>query len=550
MNAVIGLCHFCELHGPSILFYTQPFHCSNHTPDQVLNGVAASPSLCGISQNRLHSGSFSKETVKKDDEKQKVRRTSSGSRHTTCEACRSLNHGEPGFLSIDKESHISYISMQYPEEQELYSILRHACVRSLSCEVCPGREGPIMFGDEASGYVFSYTFFLKDLQSRGFQRWYSLICVMMDRIYLANSWQFLISNFKSIIDDMQSKAEQVYKTEHAEKPQREALLQPRNAFMTPDQFRRARGGQVYRSLMQITKDKNIFQNLHQSFSWILKASGQRFTEKLLEGPPVEDYLYDEDEVEPPLEELQAMALSPYPDSSEGPVFESIGHVYKVLGDRNFHVVAFHVVRGDQLVVQGENEVTVKSMLKVLKQFIPAGCFRALYYEKEYQDSWRCNFLGLSLGVEIPFHVLQSQLFVQVKIIDKENGGESAETSSKSHFSFCENSFDSYQFEVSGNSVGNEPTYLKHIMKALRNNTINRSVFDLMLITAKEQWMGKVKVMFKFSKSGVRTTKEKDRLLEVLQAKSEDEILLKYWMTSLSRSYRSHLLNCSNHKGEL
>lgn len=44
-------------------------------------------------------------------------------------------------------------------------------VFSLSCEVCPGREGPIMFGDEASGYVFSYTFFLKDLQSRGFQRW-------------------------------------------------------------------------------------------------------------------------------------------------------------------------------------------------------------------------------------------------------------------------------------------------------------------------------------------------------------------------------------------
>jgi len=29
-----------------------------------------------------------------------------------------------------------------------------------------------MFGDEASGYVFSHTFSLKDTQSRGFQRWY------------------------------------------------------------------------------------------------------------------------------------------------------------------------------------------------------------------------------------------------------------------------------------------------------------------------------------------------------------------------------------------
>ena len=42
---------------------------------------------------------------------------------------------------------------------------------SLSCEVCPGREGPMFFGEESSGYVFTHTFFLKDTQSRGFQRW-------------------------------------------------------------------------------------------------------------------------------------------------------------------------------------------------------------------------------------------------------------------------------------------------------------------------------------------------------------------------------------------
>ena len=29
-------------------------------------------------------------------------------------------------------------------------MLRQACVRSLSCEVCPGREGPIFFGEEAN----------------------------------------------------------------------------------------------------------------------------------------------------------------------------------------------------------------------------------------------------------------------------------------------------------------------------------------------------------------------------------------------------------------
>jgi hypothetical protein len=45
-------------------------------------------------------------------------------------------------------------------------------ILSLSCEICPGREGPIFFGEDANGYVLSHTFFLKDSQARGLQRWY------------------------------------------------------------------------------------------------------------------------------------------------------------------------------------------------------------------------------------------------------------------------------------------------------------------------------------------------------------------------------------------
>ena len=42
---------------------------------------------------------------------------------------------------------------------------------SLSCEICPGREGPIFFGEDANGYVLSHTFYLKDSQARGLRRW-------------------------------------------------------------------------------------------------------------------------------------------------------------------------------------------------------------------------------------------------------------------------------------------------------------------------------------------------------------------------------------------
>jgi len=544
MNAVIALSHFCELHGPSILFCTQPFHCSNHTPEEISKGATASPSACGISQNKGYDENLIEEPTSQINEATKVpvQRTSSKNKNSTCEACRSLQSGDPGYICIDNESHISYISMQYPEDRELYSVLRHACVRSLSCEVCPGREGPIMFGDEASGYVFSYTFFLKDMQSRGFQRWYSLICVMMDRIYLANLWQFLVRNFKGIIEEMQLKAEKVYKAEVAEKPTRDVLLQPRNAFLTPDQFRRARGGLKYRSLVDITKDQGIFMDLHKTFTWILKASGMRFTEKHLEGPPVEGYLYDEDELSSTIDQLEEFSLQN--ESSDGPLFESIPHMFQIFGEEKFCLIAFHIVRGDQLIIQGSLQRTIVSAFNVLKNLIPAGCYSGNVNATSYQDAFRYNFLGLPDGESIPSHIINSQLYVLIQVSSNQQDDE---IKSKSHLKMSLNSFDSITFKVTGSPVMKEPTYLKHVIEALNNELVDHDTFTVMLMTLKEQWMGKVKVMFRFSKTGVKTTEEKDRLLRILHANAEDEILLKYWMTSLSRSYRNQLLNFQENK---
>lgn len=74
------------------------------------------------------------------------------------------------------------------------------------CQVCPGREGPIFFGDEQHGFVFSHTFFIKDSLARGFQRWYSIVMVAMDRIYLINSWPFLLRHLRLTIQSLQSTA--------------------------------------------------------------------------------------------------------------------------------------------------------------------------------------------------------------------------------------------------------------------------------------------------------------------------------------------------------
>lgn len=76
----------------------------------------------------------------------------------------------------------------------------------LLLQVCPGREGPIFFGDEQHGFVFSHTFFIKDSLARGFQRWYSIVVVAMDRIYLINSWPFLLRHLRLTIQSLQNTA--------------------------------------------------------------------------------------------------------------------------------------------------------------------------------------------------------------------------------------------------------------------------------------------------------------------------------------------------------
>eukprot|EP00058_Branchiostoma_floridae_P010238 XP_002595726.1 hypothetical protein BRAFLDRAFT_113576 [Branchiostoma floridae] len=464
MNAIIALCHFCELHGPSVLFHTQAFH--------------------------------SREP----------------------QACRSVPSGHPGFVSKDPDTKISYVSSQYPEHPQLFSIVRQACVRSLSCEVCPGREGPIFFGDDHWGHVFSHTFFIKDSQARGFQRWYSIIVVMMDKIYLINSWPFLVKHIGEIISKLQDKAIKVYDQEQNQCPERARRMN--ESFMAPgDFFRRQRGGDHFRPLVTLTKDDGLFKWLHQWFVWVLKAGGNRMTEKLLEGPPTEDVLIDMEKQEGrklwqninTTEDLQQTSPPETEEAgaegdadSTAPVFTSLRHFRQIIGSQGFHSIAHHILIGNQIIIRGEKRVTMESIINVLKSLLPMGCCRIVPYSATYEDSWKCNFLGLPLVAQIPAHVMSSEYYAQLP----EKG----------------------------------PAILQKIELALENENLSSAVVDACLVSLKEEWMNKVKVLFKFSRAGSRSREDTLKLLQVLEATEEDTQMLKFWMTGLSNQHRTHMLS--------
>lgn len=90
MNAIIALCNFCEVHGPSVVFCTQINH---EAPDIPVNPKE----------------------------------------EAACKSCVSL--GPYVALLSKDDTEVNYISTQNCIIEENLILLKQACVRSLSCEV-------------------------------------------------------------------------------------------------------------------------------------------------------------------------------------------------------------------------------------------------------------------------------------------------------------------------------------------------------------------------------------------------------------------------------
>uniref|UniRef100_A0A670JY46 Folliculin n=1 Tax=Podarcis muralis TaxID=64176 RepID=A0A670JY46_PODMU len=527
MNAIVVLCHFCELHGPRTLFCTEVLHSplpqgagSGDSPGQSEQAEEEEGGIQMSSRIRSHSPA---EGASADS-------SSPGPKKSDmCEGCRSLPAGHPGYVSHDKETSIKYVSHQHPNHPQLFSIVRQACVRSLSCEVCPGREGPIFFGDEQHGFVFSHTFFIKDSLARGFQRWYSIIAIMMDRIYLINSWPFLLGKVRGIIDELQGKALKVFEAEQYGCPQR---AQRMNTAFTP--FLHQRNGNAARSLTSLTNDENLWACLHTSFAWLLKACGSRLTEKLLEGAPTEDTLVQMEKLADLEEESEGWDNSEEEEGKAPPGGLESRELVKSPTDSSLTLDCSNWNMAPRN--QG-----FRSLRHLRQTMLPIGCVRIIPYSDKYEEAYRCNFLGLAPHVQIPPHILSSEFTVLVEV-------RTATRSSLYPVLFDdEQPLSKYEFVVtSGSPVAADrvgPTILNKIEAALTNQNLSVDVVDQCLVCLKEEWMNKVKVLFKFTKVDSRPKEDTQKLLSILGAAEEDNVkLLKFWMTGLSKTYKSHLMS--------
>ncbi|KAM3966143.1 folliculin [Aphomia sociella] len=224
MNAIIGLCHFCEAHGPRPLFCTFTTHDESNTTEST------------------------KSTVQ-------------------CNGCNSLGP-ETVLVSRDEDGTI-FCSRESVPNADVTAFLRQAAIRSITCEVSWSKEGGVVYFSDTKGHVLSLMFQLKDTHARGLKRWFSIVVLMKDKMLLLNVTPVLSEHIMKISKELQDLAEVVYNDEQKVCSQRALRLKTgRNDF-----------GQS-RSLLQLTGDENIFKRLHSHFTWMLKAGALTYSETL------------------------------------------------------------------------------------------------------------------------------------------------------------------------------------------------------------------------------------------------------------------------------
>ncbi|RZC37528.1 folliculin, partial [Asbolus verrucosus] len=135
MDAIVGLGHFCESHGPCVILSTQ--RCKEE-PQQYPHNLTV----------------------------------------PWCESCQSIDLDQS---LVSKDEGICYVTTRTPLQQDLAFLLKQAAVRSLSCEETSKEGGTMYFGDSERGHVLSHTFALQDSLARGFHRKYSILILMRDK---------------------------------------------------------------------------------------------------------------------------------------------------------------------------------------------------------------------------------------------------------------------------------------------------------------------------------------------------------------------------------
>ncbi|XP_045135307.1 folliculin-like isoform X2 [Portunus trituberculatus] len=457
MNAIVSICHFCELHGPSVVFCTQAFR--DLLGFNVIADIETSPLENTQNVENEHQTKDGKYDLWKYGRihQDVVAQARNETPNETCVACRSFPHSKPGYISNDDSARVSYISSQYPLQTELYILVRQACIRSLSCEV------------QHYGAYEGQNALVKLV---------AIYCKAPQADHHQSSRQC----FQGY--------SQIYETEESKVSHR-AL---RSAAVMMDKSRKQRVAGQPRSLCEMVGEEGVWQHLHSSFTWLLKASGLRLQERLVEGPPISSFMAN------------------CSDECGG---LNIQQAYNILGSTIFHHLVHHLLIGRQVILRGNSDVIISALIKSIQPLLPKHCYRAIHFSQHYVDCASCNVLGLHSLVSIPQNVMVMKNLFVIDLIPKGDTGEvfskTTPRTSSNLLSTQEVIKGDYQnpkgaqalkeiiknytikLSQEGPLPARPPQILSRIESAVSNPTLTYSTLCVYLSTIIYEWINKVKV---------------------------------------------------------
>lgn len=548
MEASMSLCHFCDNHGPTVMLTTQKMSttlyenehfqhasdsgfCSSSNSPSLTSGGSSNSSLADENKNNCLKSENLGFSYFENSSSTTSLRSSTSKNKDPCDLCESLptprdSEKSVGFVTHDKNLSITYVTSRQASNIITKQLLRQASIASLTSEVCPSKEGAFVFGLQNDCYVIAYLFSLKDFQSRGSKRVYTLIYTSSDKVFLMQSFQYISRCMEAIVKYLQKCSEKVFSKETL--AQRQCRFNfcgaSISSYIMSNIQNHSQRMTTARPLTQICNTTDLFSYLHKSFTWILKKTRERLKECFQLGSPLEDEVVKKEaSVEPENRFNNKSLIEVFPNNSS---FKSLRDVRQAMGTFNFRLMMLNLLLGNQLIwiypKENSQKLMTSSALRLISSVLPVGCYKIVTSSQKYVNSYAATLLGIGKDVKIPKHVtnnLQHHVIVDVS--------------------------DEGKYKVSSSlpsSTDQMPSYLNKLESLLVSDRYDETIFNQAMQVHKERWINFAKVLYKFARIDNHSSQISKKLLrDTLHCTNHNDVTMcKFFMTGISQQFKLQL----------
>eukprot|EP01091_Cochliopodium_minus_P012700 TRINITY_DN390_c0_g1_i1.p1 TRINITY_DN390_c0_g1~~TRINITY_DN390_c0_g1_i1.p1 ORF type:complete len:493 (-),score=116.39 TRINITY_DN390_c0_g1_i1:177-1586(-) len=308
-----------------------------------------------------------------------------------CSTCKSVEIGK-GFITMDPHEPKYIITSRYPDPL-IYSKIKRAGLKSLSCEICPNKEGVIIFGDEKEGFVLSYIFKILDLNSRGGLRFFSFVASFQDKVTLINYYHLFVRNFVKIANEIQEQANINFEKEKENQkvnPSSSVLLKPNNfqsssksdSLLSQNQKRSL----ILKPLVNLVNHNDLFFKLHISFCNLIFLTKKR------------ELCEDKQKIQK--KHSSYHKLIPKRNVIKNPYFNSFHQLFDEFGE-SYKNLLYHLLIGSQIILRGKNLKLNKAILSFFQYLLPTKQNTMYFCDNYNSEISTVNLISLPENSNIP-----------------------------------------------------------------------------------------------------------------------------------------------------